>query len=77
VSKKGQELLQRRDRLGISRSQMEQDIDGVTYQDIVNIEKWGEENPVIVKKKTKYENKIKRIEKYLSMREQIRKGKVI
>ena len=56
---------------------MEQDIDGVTYQDIVNIEKWGEENPVIVKKKTKYENKIKRIEKYLYMREQIRKGKVI
>jgi hypothetical protein len=43
----------------------------------VNIEKWGEENPVIVKKKTEYETKIKRVEKYLSMREQIRKGKVI
>jgi DNA-binding XRE family transcriptional regulator len=75
VSKK--DLQQWRESLGISRSQMEQDISGVSYQDIVNIEKWGEENPVIVKKKTKYETKIKLVEKYLSMREQIRKGKVI
>jgi DNA-binding XRE family transcriptional regulator len=75
VSKK--DLQQWRESLGISRSQMEQDISGVSYQDIVNIEKWGEENPVIVKKKTEYETKIKRVEKYLSMREQIRKGKVI
>ena len=77
MSKKGPELLQRRDDLGISRSQMEQDIDGVTYQDIVNIEKWGEDHPVIVKKKTTYETKIRLIDNYLSMREQIRKGKVI
>jgi DNA-binding XRE family transcriptional regulator len=75
VSKK--DLQQWRESLGISRSQMEQDISGVSYQDIVNIEKWGEENPVVVKKKTEYETKIKRVEKYLSMREQIRKGKVI
>lgn len=75
MSKK--DLQQWRESLGISRSQMEQDISGVSYQDIVNIEKWGEENPVIVKKKTEYETKIKRVEKYLSMREQIRKNKVI
>ena len=75
MSKK--DLQQWRESLGISRSQMEQDISGVSYQDIVNIEKWGEENPVVVKKKTEYETKIKRVEKYLSMREQIRKGKVI
>ena len=74
MSKK--DLQQWRESLGISRSQMEQDISGVSYQDIVNIEKWGEENPVIVKKKTEYETKIKSVEKYLSMREQIRKGKV-
>ena len=59
MSKK--DLQQWRESLGISRSQMEQCVIGVEYQDIVNIEKWGEEHPVVVKKKTEYANKIKRI----------------
>ena len=77
MSKKGQDLQQWRESLGISRSQMEHDVVGVGYQDIRNIEKWGEEHPVVVKKKTEYEAKIKRIKTYLTKMEQIRKGKVI
>lgn len=77
VSKKGKLLQRRREHMGISRRQMKKDIDGIFYQDIINIEKWGDKHPVAVKIQEKHTKKFNSIEKYLSMREQIRKGKVI
>ncbi len=69
---KGQELKEKREKLGISRTEIEQDISGITYQDVINVEKWGNIHPSASRKKKEFEEKYKKIEKYLNNREKLR-----